>query len=733
MAEPSSLIVEARRYLGMLHKRRGLVATCVFVSLLVATLYNYTTRPVYQATAQILIDRRAQSLMPSTADRLDSAEITDLATQLEILRSQAMATRVVDKLQLHKTAEFATGPMMSPWERFQRRFMGKQPADFFDSAGIPLPPAAAAFRSRLSVSPVLGSRLFYVNFRAYDPKIAMDAVNTLAQVYIEETMNFRTSTSTTVAGWLGDRIREQQEKVLAAERAFQEAKAKQEPGKGEENGDLFNQKVTALTKAITDVRMDRLQREAILSQLRPASPSPNGPDPAVAANTSAAVQAARSRLADLQREETRLSETLGDKHPDMVKVRADIRAAEDKVQAETRAYVQSLDSAIQAAKQQETMLQENLDSARAQAPERSAESVELTILKREVENNQALLQDLQNKAATAGIETEVRATNVRIMEKAGYPGAPFSPNRRRNYQLALLIGLGLGVGLTVLLDYMDTTVRTPDDVKALGISFLGMVPDTPTTSGTTAGTTRILSDSAQSAAAEAYRVLRTNLIFTAVGRTGSVVVVSSANPTEGKTTTTANLGVSLALNGARVLLVDADMRRPALHQYFGAQKAPGLSDLIVGKAQVADAAQATRFKGLQILSCGYIPPNPSELLGSANMKALLEAFRVHYDWVLIDSPPILAMADTPVLCPLTDGMVLVMRAESTNTQSVLRAVDQVTGIGGKFLGAVLNRVDLRRNSYYYAQYYGEYYRNYYAEDSRKKRPVPVARPPARRA
>jgi capsular exopolysaccharide synthesis family protein len=197
-------------------------------------------------------------------------------------------------------------------------------------------------------------------------------------------------------------------------------------------------------------------------------------------------------------------------------------------------------------------------------------------------------------------------------------------------------------------------------------------------------------------------------------------VVSSANPGEGKTTTVANLASSLALNGAKVLAVDADLRRPTMHQHFGLPKTPGLSDLIVGKCQASESIQATRFKGLQVLPCGYVPPNPAELLGSTAMKQVVDALRSHYDWVLIDTPPILAMADTPVLCPLVEGVILVVGAEVSGRPAIQRAVDQITSVGGKILGVVLNKVDLERNSYYYGQYYGEYYRSYYAEGAARQ-------------
>ncbi len=719
MPEQPQIVNELRHYLAVFHKRRWLILTCLLVSLLAATLYNYTARPVYQATAQILIDRRVQSVLPTTADRLEASEISDMATQLELLRGRAVAEKVVERLELQKATEFQQGPMMSPMERFERKFLGKAPPPMVDNAGLPLSPAAAAFRSRLSIEPLVGSRLVNLRFRAYDAKLARDSVNTLAQLFITQTMDFRSDASSAASGWLGERLKEQAEKVKLAERALQQYREKEEIGAGEDRGELVNQKLITINNAITQARMDRIQKEASLSQIRNVPPSMWDSIPVVQANP--AVQSLRAKLADSQREESRLSETLGNKHPDMLKVRSEIKALESKIQVDVQGVIQSLEGGVAAARQQEATLEASLETAKQEEMDFSKKNVEYQILRREVDSNQALLQDLMNKAKVTGLETELRATNVRIVELAEYPRAPFSPQRARNFQLAILLGLALGIGLTLLFEQLDNTVRTPDDVKGqLGLPFLGMIPAVDVRSGV-ASLQRMMSDNPQSTVAETYRLLRTNLLFCSPDNSGMVVIVSSANPGEGKTTTVANLAASLAQNGAKVLAVDADLRRPTLHQHFAIHRSPGLSDLIVGKCQASEAVQVTRFKGLHVLPCGYLPPNPAELLGSQNMKSALAAFRKHYDWVLVDTAPILAMADTPVVCPFTDGLVLVVCAEVTTRPAIQRSIDQVQGVGGKLLGVVLNKVNLERNSYYYSQYYGDYYyRSYYSEGGRRK-------------
>jgi capsular exopolysaccharide synthesis family protein len=720
------LIQDARRYLAVLHKRRGLLLTAVGISLLVAVLHNYTTRPVYQATVQLLIDKGQPKVLPGS--QMVDPGLQDMQTEYELLRGRAIAEELVKRLELHKSAELQTGPMMSPWERFQRKFLGRAPEVTVDADGMPLSPAAAAVRSRVSVEPLPGGRLVNLRFRAYDPAIAANAANALADLYIEQRRELRLETSTEANEWLSERVRDQRKKLEDAERALLAYQQRHGIAAGPDDVAQTDGDTAALTTAALNARMERLAKETTLAQMRGVGPAQLAAFPQI--SSSAGVQAARARIAALQSEQARLSETLGDRHPEMVAVRGEIRQAEDKLHAEVRAALRAFESEVQSARTREAVLQGNLDRAKDSAMAVSRNSVELSALKRDVDSHRQLYQTLIDRNKETGLETELKATNVRIVERAEKPGAPFSPNRTRAYQLALLIGLALGIGLTLLFENFDNTVRTPEDVKAMGLPFLGMIPAVVPSAGATAVRPAALRQP-DGPVAEAYRVVRTNLLFSTVGEGGRALLVTSTNPGEGKTTTAANLALSLAANGARVLVVDADLRRPTLHQHFGISKTPGLSDVIIGKRQISEAILTPRGKGFHVLPCGYVPPNPAELLGSQVMREIVGALKTRYDWVLIDTPPVLAMADTPVLCPYVDGVILVIASEASSRPAVQRSVDQLAGVGGSVIGAVLNKVDLKRNSYYYSQYYGEYYRSYYAEP--ESRPVVAAGPrPIRR-
>jgi polysaccharide biosynthesis transport protein len=711
-----ALLQDARRYLAVFHRRRGLIAACVLSGLVVAGIYSYTTRPLYQATAQIQIDRDAPNVL-TTREVVDLGQsgLDYFQTQYQILRGRTLAERVVEKIGFQKSAELKTGPLLSPLERIQVRLFGRTPKVLLDKDGVTLSPAVAAFRSRLTIEPMAGTRLVNLRFSAYDPDLAALAVNTLAEVYDDHIRNYRFETSTEATGWLSERVKEQKKKVEDAERALQAYREKEGLVNIEERQGLVDQKLTALTSAVVNARTERITKETLFNQMRSLPLSQLEAFPLVMG--SSVVQGLKTELANLQREQTRLSETFGERHPDMVRVRAQLRTTEEKLRAEVANVVKSVENDYQTARQQEANLQASLDALKRDALDVNRKAIEYGVLKREVESNQQFFRDTLNRSKETGLESELRATNVRINEKAER-GVQIAPRRGMNLGMGLLVGLGLGIGLTLLFDHLDNTLKTPEDVKQhLGLPFLGVVPDVAARGSdkNAPKPSPLILRNPKSAVAEAYRVLRTNLVFTSAETAGRVIVVTSANPGEGKTTTTINIAASLAQTGARVLAVEADLRRPSMSQHFGANKAPGLTDLIVGKSEATQAIHTTRYKGLMLLPCGYVPPNPAELLGSARMKDILRALRTHYDWVIIDTPPVLAMADTPVLCPIVDGVVLIVAAETSGRPAVNRAVDQILGVGGKIIGVVLNKVDLERNAYYYGQYYGEYYRSYYAE------------------
>ena len=349
-----AVLQDARRYLAMLHKRRAIVVTCLALSLATAVLYNYTTRPVYQATTQILIDR-------DTPDVLPNKELVELVqggmdyyqTQYQLLKGRTLAERAVERLKLQTHPELATGPMMNPWERV-RGFFGLHPSAVVDPSGMPLSPAAAAFRSRIQVEPVTGSRLVNLHFRAYDPRVAADAVNALAQLYIEQSLELRFTTSTEATGWLSDRLKEQQAKVEAAEQALQEYREREGLVGQESREGLVDQKLGTLNGAVLEARTERIAKETLYKQI--ASLGPGQIESFALVLGSGPVQALKTELNALQKEEAQLADSLGDRHPEMLRVRGQIRATEEKIRAEMRNVTRAAESDYRTALARESRL-----------------------------------------------------------------------------------------------------------------------------------------------------------------------------------------------------------------------------------------------------------------------------------------------------------------------------------------------------------------------------------------
>ena len=708
---------ELRQYLSMLQRRRALVLTCVGVSLLIAALYNSTARPLYQATAQLLIEPLMPSLLPGREPAGEPVGVDFFQTQYQLLRGRGLVEKVIAREQLERSSEFEAGPLRSPLENLRQKLPVPARRSGTDASGAPVPLAVESFLSRLSIEPLPGSRLVNLRFAAYDPGLATRTVNTLAQLYIEQSLEFRFTASAEANDWLSERAGEQQRRLEDAEQALQGFREREALVTTDENQALVDQKLASLTAALMTARTERIAKQALIARMRALPRSELDTLPPVA--RSALVQSLRAKAAELRQDQAKLAASLGERHPDMLELRTRMRGVEAEIEDEVGNIVRTAENDYETAVQQEAALAAELQAAKRAALVANRKGMEFGALRREVEQSQKLLRELKARSDETGLETQLKTTNLRVVERAALPRTPILPRRTRNYQLALVFGLALGMGLTVLFERMDNTVKTPDDVtQQLGLPFLGMVPaasqgQLSEAEGGDAELPLVLREP-QSAAAEAYRVIRTNLIFSAPAANGRLILFSSANPSEGKTTTVANLAASLAQNGARVLAVDADLRRPTLHRHFGLRHTPGLSDVVVGRSKLAEAVQATSVAGLSVLSCGYIPPNPAELLGSDLLRDALCAQRKKYDWVLIDAPPILAMADTPVLCPFVDGLALVVWSETSSRPALKRALDQVERVGGKLTGVVLNKVDLQRNSYYYGQHYGEYYRKYYS-------------------
>jgi len=339
--------------------------------------------------------------------------------------------------------------------------------------------------------------------------------------------------------------------------------------------------------------------------------------------------------------------------------------------------------------------------------------VNYTVIEREAQSNRALYEALLARQKELQVVSNSGGNNVRLMDRAVVPGAPYTPDVKRNLMLGALAGILLALGLVMAIDYLDDTVKTPEDItRRLKLPFLGLVPAVKGQGHP------LLSQEVPHEFGEAFRALRTSLVFSSGNEGTRVIGLTSAQPLEGKTTTACNMAIALAYGGSRVLLIDADMRRPSVSRTLGIENTVGLSHLLTGQAMARQAIQRTSVQNLWVMTAGMTPPNPSELLSSDRMKTLISNVQHGpFDWVLIDTPPVLAVTDAVIIAPWVSGMVFIIGSEMTQRRLAERAVETLQTSRPHILGAVLNRVDIIRNKYYYSRYYGYKYKNYYVRSN----------------
>jgi len=571
-----------------------------------------------------------------------------------------------------------------------------------------------ALLGMLTVSPVKNSRLLTLTARSFDPALATSVVNAHAEGFIEQNAEFKFQTSVEAGKWLNERLDEQRTEVDNAERALQAYRESHAVIPSDDSENVTVQKLAQLSSAYTSARIATQQKEVVYNQLVAIGNN----EAALAAFppvlTNSVVQAQKTELATFKRnEEELLSQGFDINHPRVKTVRSSIDAAEAKLQTEIQNVVKALRTDFEASQAQERSLGAALKAQNDEALAMSQDSIQFGILKREVDSARLIFQSLLQSSKETGISSQQRTTNVRIVDPAEQPRSPSSPNRSLNMQMGVLGGLLLAFGLALFFEYIDDRIKHPDEIKAyLGVPLLGLLPAVRGVDK--ADSYPVLGGVAWPKLNEAFRTLRTNVIFSSAEQGCRSVVVTSTGPNEGKTLVAGNLARSLAETGLRVLVIDADLRRPQQHKVFEMDQEPGLSNLIVGGIKASEAIRKTSVPGLWVLPAGRIPPNPAELLASVRFHEFFRTLSEHFDWVVVDTPPVMAVSDASVVANMVTGVMFVVRAEAVSRLAVQAAFEQLDNARANIIGAVLNRVDLDRHSYYYSQYYRKEYAEYYA-------------------
>jgi len=719
--------------LASLLKHRRIAGAAFVVVVGVMMLQAYSQVPMYRTSARVVIqDERSIAVGNLNANDPMYWQETDpyYNTQYSILRSRGLAKRVVRKLQLQNYPLFnGTAPRrqgiatMVGDARHKitgavRSLFQRQPAGPPVEPPSPDEDAAEAgrigqFLGGVRIVPEPKTKLVEIIYESSDPQFAALAANTLAEEYTSQNLDQRLASVQKNLTWMSDEVTKQEKKVRDAEAAMTQYRQDQNALSLGERQNITIARLNALNETVTRQRTERIQKEATYQQLKSVDPASDAADgfPVVAANPG--VVETKNRLTDLLAEKTRLSSKYLPSHPEMQKIDLQIKNARETLTAQRARVIETVKNDYETAVAQERSFSVSLEQQKNEAMDLERKGGGYVVLQRQADSDRLLWQSLLQQQKELQVVSNSRSNNVQVMDRADVPGAPFSPNTRRDWFTAMMAGLLVALGLAFGIEYLDDTVKTPEDVsKRLGLPLLGLVP------AIKGARVPLLSETVPHDFGEAFRSLRTSLVFTAGAGKARVIAVTSTQPLEGKTTTACNLATALALGGSRVLLIDADMRRPGLHRIMGVENNIGLSELLVAQARVREAVQATTEPNLFVIAAGRTPPNPSELLASDRMKSFLANLtQGPFDWVVLDTPPVLAVTDAVVLAGSVSAIVFVVGSEMTRRSHAERALATLRAGRPRSIGVVLNRVDFDRNKYYYARYYGYNYKSYYGSAS----------------
>ena len=715
--------------LNAVFKHRRVAGSAFLIVVALMMIQTYSTTPIYQTQSRIQIDDEKTTNLSNLNTELYWQDGTEYKkTQFQILRSRSLGLRVVKKMGLDAPGSTAGEPpksrdpisllrearlSVSSWIRglFSKKSAApavEPPAPNEDARTAAI---VNGFIGPIAVKPDTDTRLVYIQYTHPDPEFAARAANTIADEYMEMNLERRVENVNKLITWVTGEVDKQGQLLANAEAALAHYRENNN-AMSLSRQDLVGQRLNNLTSQVSQAQAARQQKQILYDQVKNADPADDTIDanPAVGANTAVvdartAVRTAESKVQQFTRS------NFGDEYPPLKAARLELANAKDKLLGARRTVVESIRQDYQAAVITERQMVASLDQAKGEQAGLDMKAVDYNKLQREADGIRNVYNSLLTQQKELSVVANSRQNNVSIVERADVPGVPIAPQPKKEWISAILMGVVVAFGLAFGIEYLDDTVKTPDDIaRRLRIPLLGLVP------AIRGERVPLLTEPVPHDFGEAFRSLRTSLVFTAEGENTRVIAVTSTQPLEGKTTTAANLALALALGGARVLVVDADMRRPGLHKSLGVQNTIGLSHLLQGQARVRDAVQKTAEPNLLMMSAGSTPSNPSELLGSERMSSFLANLeRGPFDWVIIDTPPVLAVTDAVILAPKITGLVFVVGSEMTRIVHAERALETIRASRPRAISAVLNRVDFDRNKYYYSRYYGYQYKSYYGQ------------------
>lgn len=708
--DDDSGLVDLHRYFEIIRKRKWVIAATCVIGVALTVLYTSRQTKIYAAGAKIVIDSQAPQVLGSKVE-----EVVQLGTgsywsneqfyntQLETIEAFDLAERTVTERELEATGAYAyDDPRLIDPTRAESMSRDERIAH-----------AAKTLHWALSASIQSDSQVVTIAVHHTDPTLARDLANAHVETFKRHNLEIRQTGSAKAETFLagkrdstGRALREVEDKLLAFKQENDLLSVSLE-----DQTKLVATELSRYKAALADARIKRLELSALLDRARAAAVDSTGaevldsPIFGLTGNLNAATL--KDQYIRAKQSFTELSADLGVKHPRYIAQKKKVDELYAALVREARLALREIEERYKTALDTEKRFLAEADRKYDEAKRLGDKQTEYDQLRREYEalkNNYATVADRHDESELSGANP---VSNIRDHERARTPTSHVYPRMRLNVTIAFFISTILGLGLAFLLEYLDRTVKSAEDVEATaGVPMLGMIP--LITELTDADNNLIDRDlyvfkNPSSQAAECARSIRTNILFSSADRQLKLLTVSSPNPQEGKTTSVMYLGTTMAQSGQRVLLVDTDLRRPRLHKSVGVARGRGITNLIFGDASYEDAIKTTEIPNLFVLPCGPTPPNPAELLLTNRFREILDELREQYDWILLDSPPLNGITDAVVLGKMSDGIILVVESGRTVREHLARARRSLGDVGANVLGVILNELDLddRKYGYYY--------------------------------